>query len=84
MAGLIYATHTARKQWRCDAGFTCHKVEDPMRNHEAPANLIEPGERYFDVVYPPWLLTQEDPDSPITPLGEWIHHRTHLYCSTEF
>lgn len=78
----MHATVTARKRWTCDAGYACYKVADPMRNgREVPAaNVIEPGERYEDTVYPPWTLTQEDPDSPVTKLGEWFHNRRHVEC----
>lgn len=67
----MLTNRTARKQWRCDAGFLCEK---------APQNVIDPGERYTDEVFPPWMLTSDDPESPPFPLGEWVHHRYHVGC----
>lgn len=83
MSDLIREVKTARKPWPCAAGYTCYKVTDPTtngRDGNPPANVIEPGERYDDAAYPPWTLTQEDPDSPTTTLGEWVHVRTHVEC----
>lgn len=80
-AGTMHEIHTARKEWRCDAGFTCEKArENPEHTKDSPKNVIKPGERYTDEVYPPWLMTQDDPDGNPFPLGEWIHNRFHVEC----
>lgn len=65
-------THTAAKQYRCDAGFTCAAEE--------PRLVILPGDRYVRVAVPPWTMVQEDHEYPATPLGEWIVTRYHLEC----
>lgn len=66
----MLSTHTARKSHRCAAGSTCALY----------LPVIAAGDLYAVEKYPPWTLTQEDPDSPLTKLGEWVTHRYHLGC----
>ena len=81
MAIAIHEIHTAKKAWRCDAGYTCIKASgNPEHTRETPKNIIAPGERYEDEVVPPWVMTQDDPDGMPYKLGEWIHNRFHLEC----
>lgn len=71
--GVLWDTHKARKEFPCAAGFTC-------THGEGDKATIKPGEKYFDEVAPPWLLTQDDPDGAPFKLGEWIHARFHVEC----
>jgi hypothetical protein len=43
-------------------------------------DVIEPGDQYTYEAVAPWAPTQEDPDSPTHPLGEWVSVRYHDGC----
>lgn len=70
MATFIDRYQTAKIQHKCLAG--------PDRcDHD---EVITPGTRYVAIIYPPWLVEQDDPEGTGVPLGEWITERYHTDC----
>jgi hypothetical protein len=65
---------TARREYRCDAGFVC------WRSDGQSGNVIEAGGQYVRQTVAPWTPVQEDPDDPPAPLGEWLTFRYHVEC----
>jgi len=67
----LTATRVAAKEHPCTG---CH-------------NKIEPGQRYVDIVLPPWAMIYDDVDDegrPVgSPSGEWSHSRWHSACLDE-
>jgi hypothetical protein len=65
---------TARREYRCDAGFLCR------RSNGTVGNVIDAGERYSRQTVAPWTLTSDDAESPPFPVGEWLTMRYHVEC----
>lgn len=64
--GMLNRVQTARKEHRCD------QPQCPE------GGVIKPGTRYATEIAPPWLMTQDDPDSRPFKLGEWIVRKYHI------
>jgi hypothetical protein len=65
---------TARREYRCDAGFVCY------RSDGTGGNVIDAGTWYSRQTVAPWTLTSDDDESPPFPVGEWLTYRYHVEC----
>lgn len=59
--------------------FVCRRVARKAHQCSMSGCIIQPGQRYWEVVNPPWVTVQDDPEYPGHPLGEWETSRTHSH-----